>query len=133
MLKCSWRFDQADALFQLFYCLSVLLGFLVLHPAQVFHKFVKMKKTKNMLYYFYYRLKLRGKYLFSWCLSSLTILTLSIFLMALRVFSVRFLSYLSGLFLFLSNSKVESYKKMQRVTQDLQDINPAFQQSQYKV
>ena len=38
-------------------------------------------------------------------------LTLSIFLMAFRVFSARFRSYLSGLFRFLSNSKVESFSE----------------------
>jgi len=45
-------------------------------------------------------------------------LTLSIFLMAFRVFSARFRSYLSGLFRFLSNSKVESFSKEENEKQD---------------
>lgn len=53
---------------------------------------------------------MKRKYLFSWCFASLSTLTLSIFLMAFSVFSARFLSYLSGLFLFLSNSNVESWR-----------------------
>jgi hypothetical protein len=40
-------------------------------------------------------------------------LTLSIFLIAFKVFSARFLSYLSGLFRFLSNSKVVSFSKQE--------------------
>lgn len=47
-------------------------------------------------------------YLFSMYLEILCVLVLSIILMAFRVFSARFLSYLSGLLRFLSNSKVES-------------------------
>ena len=56
----------------------------------------------------YEQMMRRTNYLVSICLASLLDLTLSIVLMAFRVFSVRFLSYLSGLLRFLSNSKVES-------------------------
>lgn len=45
---------------------------------------------------------------------ALSDLILSIFLMAFRVFSARFLSYLSGLLRFLSNSNVESWCKKKR-------------------
>ena len=65
----------------------------------------------------------RTNYLVSMCLASLLDLTLSIVLMAFRVFSVRFLSYLSGLLRFLSNSKVESCKILKQ-EQEKTDKHP---------
>ena len=128
LLERNWCFDQVDALLQLFcgFCLLFLL--LPLHPVVIppsnkskwkrwrsgFHESRKVRAHRSVWQKGTVALEWkRGRTnLISWCFASLRTLTLSIFFMALSVFSARFLSYLSGLFLFLSNSKVESFRKI---------------------
>jgi len=79
-------------------------------PFILFKFLHNMSKRPNKILCKHFQYKQIGikEHLFLWCLSSLVTLILSIFGIAFRTFSATFLSYLSGLFRFLSNSKVES-------------------------
>lgn len=95
-----------DALFQLPSTLHPFLLLLALHPIGDLTKRQKRTERKTACNKSLgYQVK---NNLFAWCVFSRATRILSIFGMALRTLLARFLSYLSGLLRFLSNSKVES-------------------------
>jgi hypothetical protein len=114
-----WRVrssDQMDVVIHLLLCFLQRFRLVAFHPIEVFTKMSETRQTKKpwnckafQKTYIYIQYKSESKNDLSlWCLSSLPTLILSILGIALSTFSARFLSYLSGLFRFLSNSKVES-------------------------
>jgi hypothetical protein len=112
-----WRVrssDQIDVVIHLLLCFLQRFRLVAFHPIEVFTKMSETRQTKKpwnckaFQKTYIYNTSRSQSYLFLWCLSSLPTLILSILGIALSTFSARFLSYLSGLFRFLSNLKVES-------------------------